>query len=49
MLKSFKHLRKASLILLPEWGPSSLIKSKRILFNSQLSVIQWAVMPKNGI
>ena len=49
MLKSSKHLRKASLILLPEWESSRLIKSKRILFNFQLLVIQWVVMPKNGI
>ena len=49
MLKLLKLLRKASLILIPVWGPSSLIKSRRRLFSSHLSDIQCAVMPKKDI
>jgi hypothetical protein len=33
----------------PEWGPSSLMKSNKIFFNSHSSEIQWAVIPKKGI
>ena len=40
--------KKTIFILLPECEPSSLIKSKSKLFNSQLSEIQYAVTPRNG-
>lgn len=49
MPKSLRLLRKNSLMFFPEWDPSSLIKSNKILFNSHSSEIQWAVIPKKGI
>ena len=44
--KLSRLLRKNSLRFLPEWEPSSLIKSNNMLFNSHSSFIQWAVTPK---
>ena len=49
ILKLLKLFIKASLMLFPEWIPSSLIKSRRRLFSSYSSVIQCAVMPKKDI
>ena len=39
----------ASFMFAPEWGPSSLIKSNKKLFNSHSLVMKCAVIPRNDI
>ena len=49
ILISLQHCTKEWCKFSPECGPDNLQKSIKISFNCQSWVIQWTVIPRNGI